>query len=47
VADEQPYQQADIETDVLEPQPAVPPRPEEDVADTIRSQEPATPQPES
>ena len=31
--------------DVIEPDPTVPPRPEEQAADEIRAEDPATPQP--
>jgi hypothetical protein len=31
--------------DVIEPDPSTPPRPEEEIADEVRQDDPATPQP--
>jgi hypothetical protein len=44
VSTPQPDPESQPETDVLEPDPVAPPRPEEGVADDIREVDPATPQ---
>jgi hypothetical protein len=40
-----PNQQHQPPIDVIEPDPETPPRPEEQTADEIRQEDPATPQP--
>lgn len=40
-----PEQQAQPPIDVIEPDPTLNPRPEEQVADEVRAEEPATPKP--
>lgn len=43
--DQNPDEQRQPPIDVIEPDPETPPRPEEQTADEIRHEDPATPQP--